>query len=171
MQIIEYNVFVYFCDIRILQISVASFRSSSRSLSFGESEKYLFTGFPSAFHPWSKMSFLFSFPNLLFSLSTRFLHRAPFKTTFDLSSWYHLKSVLLAAGLFTAALDFHRIIFGNYLRYSNSKRALPFNGQQKSMWHAVMRLYFRRPFKTWKGTRFNQARIKFKLPPLRSFCE
>lgn len=67
-------------------------------------------------------------PILLFSLSTRSLRQTPFKTTFDLSSWHHL-DVGAFRCLFTSALSPHRIIFGNYLRYSNSKRTFPFNGR------------------------------------------
>jgi len=59
---------------------------------------------------------------------TKLLSRRPSTYPLDVI----LTLVLFAASLFTAALNPHRIIFGNYLRYSNSKRALPLNGRKKS---------------------------------------
>lgn len=73
--------------------------------------------------------------SLVLFIPTRSLHQTPFKATFDLSSRHHLdagtRCCCCCWCLFTAALDPHRIIFGNYLRYSNSKRTLPFNGPEK----------------------------------------
>jgi len=104
-----------------------NFSMTTRLLSLGRKETRLFVVSIRLIVDWT-----LALPNLLFSLSQHaFLTPNSFQDNLRPILSTSSRRWLFAAGLFTAALDPHRIIFGNYSRYSNSKRALPFNGPEK----------------------------------------
>jgi len=105
-----------------------NFLMATRSLSLGRKETRLFGGFHSSHCRLNSCS-----PqSLVLFISTRFLTPNSFQDNLRPILSTSSRCWLFAVGLFTAALDPHRIIFGNYSRYSNSKRALPFNGPEKN---------------------------------------